>query len=131
MLCGKQLSPYICARCLCRRLVPVERRNVRLLSKTRRLPHKTQPAVRDENETNRAEEEAETYQQVGRMTQRLAQMTENSAEQDGKGARKAIEEAGFSEELKKQLEARLEETKFRNENTSAFAEINMPVSPVP
>ena len=69
-------------------------------------------------------------QEIGRMTERLVQMTEQSIEQGGKGARKAVEEAGFSEELKKRMEARLEESKFKSENASALAEANMPVSTI-
>ena len=63
------------------------------------------------------------------MTERLAQMTEESIGQGGRSARKAVEAAGFSEELKKKLEERLQESNFRSENAAAFAEINLPVSP--
>ena len=127
MLIGKQSGQYVCSRCHIRPVAPLIPRNGRLFSQSRRLPQQAQHAIRDEDETDRAEEEAEMRQEVGRMTDRLAQMTEQSIERGGKGARKAVEEAGFSEELKKQLEERFKQSKFRSENVVAFAEVNMPV----
>lgn len=56
-------------------------------------------------------------------------MTEESLERGGRAAQKAIDEAGFSEELKKRLEARIQDTKFRSENPAAFAQMDMPVHP--
>lgn len=61
------------------------------------------------------------------MLGRLAQITDEMIEQDGRRAKKAIEEGGFSEELKKQLEARLQESSFRSENAAAFAQASLPV----
>ena len=61
------------------------------------------------------------------MTQRLAQLTEDALEQGGRGAQKAIDESGFSEELKRHLEARIQDSKFRSENPAAFAQLDMPV----
>jgi len=66
-------------------------------------------------------------EEQGRMSQRLSQMTEESIEQGGRSMKKAIEEGGFSENLKKQLETRIQDSKFKSENPAAFAEINMPV----
>ena len=66
-------------------------------------------------------------QENGRMSGRLAQITDEFIEQDGRRAKKAIEEGGFSEELKKKLEARLQESSFRSKNAAAFAEASLPV----
>ena len=65
------------------------------------------------------------------MSRRLAQMTDESIEQGGRSAKKAIEEGGFSEELKHRLEARIQESSFKNENPAAFAQVNMPVRSKP
>ena len=65
---------------------------------------------------------------TGRMSERLAQMTEQTLEEGGTGAQKAIREAGFSEEVRQKLEARIQDTKFRSDNPAAFAQVNMPVS---
>ena len=61
------------------------------------------------------------------MSERLAQITDELIEQDGRRAKKAIEEGGFSEELKKKLEARLQESSFRSKNAAAFAQVSLPV----
>ena len=66
-------------------------------------------------------------QAEGRMSERLEQMTDAMIEQDGRRAKKAIDEGGFSEELKKKLEARLQESSFRSENAAAFAQASLPV----
>ena len=61
------------------------------------------------------------------MSEQLAQLTEEAIEQGGRGARKAVEEAGFSEELKKQLEARIKDSTFKSDNAAALAYANLPV----
>lgn len=61
------------------------------------------------------------------MSRRLAEMTDESIEQGGRSAQKAVEEAGFSEELKRRLEARITDGKFKIKNAAAFAQVNMPV----
>lgn len=61
------------------------------------------------------------------MSERLEQMTEETIEQGGRGAQKAIYEAGFSEELKRKLESKILDSKFKSENPTAFAQLNIPV----
>ena len=63
------------------------------------------------------------------MSKRLMQMTDEMIERDGRSTKKAIEEGGFSEELKKKIEARIQESSFRSENAAAFAQANLPVCP--
>jgi hypothetical protein len=62
------------------------------------------------------------------MSRRLAQMSEESLETGGRSAQKAVGEAGFSDELKRQLEEKIANANFRNENAQAFAQANMPAS---
>lgn len=62
------------------------------------------------------------------MSRRLAEMSEESLESGGRSARKAVEEAGFSEELKARLEQKIADASFRSENASAFARVNLPSS---
>lgn len=62
------------------------------------------------------------------MSRRLAQMSEEAIEQGGRGAAKAVEEAGFSEELKSQLERKIADATFRSEHASAFAQASLPSS---
>ncbi|KZF24868.1 hypothetical protein L228DRAFT_243607 [Xylona heveae TC161] len=61
----------------------------------------------------------------GAMSRRLAEMTEESLETGGRTARKVFQEAGFSEDLRLQLEERIASAKFRSDNASAFAQVNM------
>ena len=65
--------------------------------------------------------------ELGAMSRRLEEMTERTVGQGGRSAQKAVEEAGFSEELKHKLEARIADSKFKAENQAAFAQINLPV----
>ncbi|KAL9101695.1 MAG: hypothetical protein Q9163_003081 [Psora crenata] len=62
------------------------------------------------------------------MSERLAQIRDEVIEQGGRSARKAVEEAGFSEELRRRLEARVQDSAFKSENAAAFAEASMPSS---
>lgn len=58
-------------------------------------------------------------------------MTEETIESGGRTAQKTIDEGGFSEELKRKLEARIQGASFKNENPTAFAQMDMPVrSPI-
>lgn len=62
------------------------------------------------------------------MTRRLQEMSDESLETGGHGARKAVEEAGFSQELRDKLEKKIADASFRSEHASAFAQMNMPAS---
>lgn len=79
----------------------------------------------EHKDTNRAEEHVE---EAGGMSRRLAQMTQESLDYGGRRVEKAVEEAGFSEELKRQLEERIRDSKFRSDHPAAFVELNMPVN---
>ena len=127
MLIGKKSREYICTHCRRRRLNQSPYPNGQSFHQAIRLPQQTRPSIKDEAKMDEAEEAEEMRREVGRMTERLVQMTEESIEQGGRGAKKAVEEAGFSDQLKKQLEGRLKGSSFQSENAAAFAEINMPV----
>lgn len=62
------------------------------------------------------------------MSRRLAQMSEEGLEDSGRRAAKVVQEAGFDDELKRQLEERIKSASFRSENASAFAQANLPSS---
>ena len=61
------------------------------------------------------------------MSKRLSEMTEESIERGGRSAQRAVDEAGFSEDLKRRLEAKIADSKFKNDNPGAFAQLDMPV----
>lgn len=54
-------------------------------------------------------------------------MTDENLQDGGLGAAKAVAEAGFSDELRRQLEERMLNSKFKSENHAAFAQLDMPV----
>ncbi|KAJ9618671.1 hypothetical protein H2203_008875 [Taxawa tesnikishii (nom. ined.)] len=62
------------------------------------------------------------------MSRRLSELSEESLETGGRSARKAIEEAGFDEDLKRRLEQKIADANFRNEYASAFAQADLPAS---
>lgn len=64
----------------------------------------------------------------GAMSRRLEEMSNESVETGGRAARKAVSEAGFSEELKARLQEKLANATFRSDSASAFAQANMPSS---
>ncbi|KAJ5586861.1 uncharacterized protein N7459_002626 [Penicillium hispanicum] len=67
-------------------------------------------------------------QEEGAMARRLSQMTEDAMLEGGRSARRNIEHAGFSEELKKQLEERVQAASFKSEHAAAHSILDMPTS---
>lgn len=59
------------------------------------------------------------------MSRRLAAATEDALLEGGRAGRKAVEEAGFSEDLKQTLLEKVQAHKFRSENATAFAEAGL------
>ena len=127
---AKRANSYICARCLYRQSLSSARFCKNEISWRRSSALSTclpQDTSKDDEDPKGAHEANKQGQSEGRMSERLAQMTDEMIEQDSRSTKKAIEEGGFSEELKKKLEARLRESSFRSENAAAFAQANLPV----
>lgn len=61
------------------------------------------------------------------MQRRLSEMTEQAMLEGGRSAQRNIEQAGFSEDLKKRLQERIAATTFKNEYAAAHSIVNMPV----
>ena len=126
-------SQYICARCLQRRqrrLFEAQYANqgskfFSTLSGGSQAPSATNAAIAAESQNGEAV--TSVGESHGAMSQRLEDLTEQSIQTGGRSAQKSVEEAGFSEELKRKLEAKLQESKFRSENPAAFATLDMPV----
>ncbi|KAI4600580.1 hypothetical protein KJ359_000939 [Pestalotiopsis sp. 9143b] len=64
----------------------------------------------------------------GPLARRLEEATEEVLLTGGRAGRRAVEDAGFSEELKERLFAKVQDAKFRSEHAAAFAEAEMPAS---
>lgn len=129
MLVGRERSFRICSSCL--RQISANNAfawQSRTFNQSRNLPQQATQAqsVATEETPRKHQDEngqANLEEQRGRMSEQLAQMTEEAIEQGGRGARKAVEEAGFSEELKRQLEARIKDSDstFKSDNAAALA----------
>ncbi|KAL9612562.1 MAG: hypothetical protein Q9167_002859 [Letrouitia subvulpina] len=127
MLAARKIYHFTCARCLntqhCTRK-PL----LRFFTSSDAPPREhRQPQTDNETASANASERASSDQE-GAMSRRLAEMTDESYLQGGRDARKVISEAGFSEELKRELEARIHEREFRSDNPAVFAQLAMPVS---
>ncbi|RYO96264.1 hypothetical protein DL765_011645 [Monosporascus sp. GIB2] len=115
--------PYVCARCAGSYL----RNSARYSIPGRWRTHSTQT----DDEADRDREtptDASSAPEPGPMARRLEEATEEALLAGGRAGRRAVEEAGFSEELKERLLARVKDAQFRSENAAAFAEAGMPTS---
>lgn len=65
------------------------------------------------------------------MARRLSQMTEDALLEGGRSARRNIEHAGFSDDLKKELEERVKAASFKSEHAAAHSILDMPVCFIP
>lgn len=70
----------------------------------------------------------EKAKEQGALSRRLSEMSEEAILEGGRSARKNIEAAGFSDDLKAQLEEKIKASTFRSENAGAFSVANIPVS---
>lgn len=66
-------------------------------------------------------------EEEGAMTRRLAEMAEETMDTGSKSDRKLMQDVGFSDELKKQLEERIAQTAFAGQNQQAASQVKMPV----
>lgn len=122
-------TPSICAVCT-RRLQPhrhlvTGRRPFSLSRHTASAPSPQKANDGDEGGHGRHEG---AEQRKGAMTRKLEQLSEEALESGGRSGRKFVQEAGFSQELKEQLERKIADADFRSENAAALAQANMPTS---
>ncbi|KAJ9245126.1 hypothetical protein DTO271D3_6905 [Paecilomyces variotii] len=129
----------VSARGLCAFCLQAQRRHLLMsgysrISRPSPRSFSTVPPLRQDapSSTNNEEKKSalpdDASREEGAMSRRLAEMTEQSMTEGGRSARKNIQEAGFSEELKKQLEERLAASAFKSENAAAISVANMPSS---
>jgi hypothetical protein len=115
--------PYTCGRCL--RAIRSSSRpvNVQTIAykSTRAFASASTQRKEDENgpntkESNKLDQRdvGEPEKEEGAFTRRMRQMSEEALESGGHGALKAVEEAGFSADLKAQLEQRIASANLRS-----------------
>ncbi|KAH7397586.1 hypothetical protein BKA64DRAFT_42064 [Cadophora sp. MPI-SDFR-AT-0126] len=140
-------SPYICARCLrgtqqrhvfpikpgttsrqfsrCLPLRSSQQDNAGKLKDKEDQSSLESKILNAASETSSEASQSNAVSEQGAMSRRLAEATEEALIEGGRAGRKAVEEAGFSEELKNKLLDRVETAKFRAENAAAFAEAGL------
>ncbi|KKK23741.1 hypothetical protein ARAM_007550 [Aspergillus rambellii] len=80
------------------------------------------------NDNDRASKPQDEPEEDSAMRRRLSEMTEQAMLEGGRSARRNLQQAGFSEELKKQLEERVAAASFRSEHAAAHSVVDMPAS---
>ncbi|KAL5115869.1 hypothetical protein ACEQ8H_006271 [Pleosporales sp. CAS-2024a] len=111
--------PFTCAPCLRAQGRPVRLRTIAVASIGQYATAAAQarepvPEQDEQASTGKVETNAEEEKEEGTLTRRLREMSEEALESGGHGARKAVQEAGFSADLKAQLEQRIAAASFRS-----------------
>ncbi|KAI1188395.1 hypothetical protein F5B17DRAFT_272377 [Nemania serpens] len=131
-MASRAVRPHVCARCVSSLLQPNPTSSAIGLRKSYATKSGDQSSsATNENENRDTAEsiaDAASTPQPGPMTRRLQEATEEALFTGGRAGRRAIEDAGFSEELKERLLAKIKDAQFRSENAAAFAEAGMPES---
>ncbi|KAL3433014.1 hypothetical protein BDV09DRAFT_187044 [Aspergillus tetrazonus] len=91
------------------------------------VPRRQDAAKAAEND-KQPEARNEDKREEGAMSRRLSEMAEQAFLEGGQSARKNLSQAGFSEELKKELEERVAAATFKSEHAAAHSIVNMPES---
>lgn len=94
------------------------------------LPRR-QNAASKPNEDDKPRETRNEPEEEGAMTRRLSEMTEQAILEGGRSTRKNLSHAGFSEDLKKELEERVAAAAFKSDHAAAHSIANMPVCLIP
>ncbi|KAL3470581.1 hypothetical protein BJX99DRAFT_239293 [Aspergillus californicus] len=100
-------------------------------SQSRRQDVASETKQGDDKNTQSKEQQNESKQEKGAMTRRLSEMTEQAILEGGRSTRKNLSHAGFSEELKKELEERVAAAAFKSEHAAAHSILDMPESAGP
>ncbi|KAF5587156.1 uncharacterized protein FSUBG_11880 [Fusarium subglutinans] len=117
--------PFVCRRCLQvtrrpRTLPPAQYSTQAGASKAEdKQQDKTAKKVEQESDGNTVEKE------LGPLARRLEEATEEALFTGGRAGRRAVEDAGFSEELKERLLNKIADATFKSENARAFAEASL------
>ncbi|KAI1419517.1 hypothetical protein F5Y12DRAFT_720621 [Xylaria sp. FL1777] len=131
---SRMTVPYMCARCASR-LLPNYTRSTTL--SRRSYATKQEPSDESSTTTDKTQHAtnnddgavgSDSASELGAMSRRLQEATEEVLLTGGKAGRHAVEDAGFSEELKERLFAKVKDAQFRSQYAAAFSEADMPAS---
>ncbi|KAI1330739.1 hypothetical protein F5Y16DRAFT_362538 [Xylariaceae sp. FL0255] len=118
-MANRIVKPYICSRCI-RNTPPTTKKTLRTFA-TKSNNHESD--AKDEKAL--AVDGVDKSEPSGPFARRLEEATEEILLTGGTAGRRAIEDAGFSEELKERLFAKVKDAQFRSENAAAFAEAGL------
>ncbi|EAT78220.1 hypothetical protein SNOG_14349 [Parastagonospora nodorum SN15] len=113
------IRPYTCARCLRANRRPIRLRTT-AVGPTRRYANAAAQAKEAEDgqhgkaPASQVDKDGGEEKEEGAFTRRMREMSEEALESGGHGAIKAVEEAGFSADLKAQLEQRIAAANLRS-----------------
>ncbi|KAI0407851.1 hypothetical protein F4802DRAFT_489677 [Xylaria palmicola] len=132
-MASRTVRPYVCARCAAKflrsRAAWPTANSTKTYATQPSDPSKTSTATDgSQNATSTTDADPAPAPEPGAMTRRLQEATEEALLTGGRPGRRAIEDAGFSEELKEQLLAKVKDAQFRSEHAAAFAQADMPTS---
>ncbi|KAM5345611.1 hypothetical protein ACJ41O_011472 [Fusarium nematophilum] len=118
-------ASFICWRCLQASrqigILPPARYSSRVAKPRDEGKKPDDSAKNDEEKT----EEPPPAKELGPMARRLEEATEEALFRGGRAGRQAIQDAGFSEELKEKLLSKVADAKFKSDHASAFAEADL------
>ena len=133
MVTKRPANLYICFGCLPKQLLssfqPCRHAIIYRTFASTLPPREQQSATPPVAKEDDPDKEENSSKGTGAMSRRLADMTDKTINSGARTARKAIEEAGFSEDLKRQLEAKIQGSEFKSQDPAAFAQVAMPVCP--
>ncbi|KAM0419020.1 hypothetical protein ACHAPT_012071 [Fusarium lateritium] len=118
-------TPFVCRRCLQLSRQPGPLPLARFSSQA----DKRQDESQKEEKSNKNEEakvqDSPPEKEMGPMARRLEEATEEALFTGGRAGRRAVEDAGFSEELKERLLSKIADANFKSEHAGAFAEAGL------
>ncbi|CAI6323442.1 unnamed protein product [Periconia digitata] len=114
-----------CTRCLSAKRLKTSSIQLHRVVPVRRYANSSAQRT-DEDKEEALKDSGEDQKDEGAMSRRLRDMSEAALETGGRSAQSTVSSAGFSEELKKQLEERIASANFRAENRNAFVEAELP-----
>ncbi|KAK3983966.1 hypothetical protein QBC44DRAFT_29046 [Cladorrhinum sp. PSN332] len=125
-------NPFICRRCI-RAMRLISLPQTALSRAQRYLSQSANPSPTSSSRDNassthddsRNPKPPDPEPERGAMTRRLQEATEEALFTGGRAGQRAIEDAGFSSELKERLLSKISDAKFQTEHSSAFIEANI------
>ncbi|KAL6906592.1 hypothetical protein GGI43DRAFT_234051 [Trichoderma evansii] len=118
-----KVSAPLCKHCLCnsaRRGPQVARRYTSQAKLSTNEDEDNQSSVRQENDAQSSDNGHTSASEPGAMTRRLQEATEEALFTGGSAGKRAVQDAGFSEELKEKLLSKIADANFKYEHSSTL-----------